>query len=145
MAGFFDGEGYIGLLKRIRKGKYIEYFLQVSVGQKDGAIMDWVIENYGGFLHHVKRDGSYQWIISNKVAYLFLKRITPYLKYKKPQAILALDFFEGFERTKRALPPEELVRREKILNELKAQKKVFTTSLLSYRAGTTTERIDTER
>lgn len=141
MAGFFDGEGYIGLQKRIRKGKYTEYFLVASVGQKDGAIMDWVKETFGGHLHLVKRDGSYYWVIQNKAAYLFLKRIAPFLKYKKPQALLALDFFEGFERTKRALPPEELNRRENILNELKVQKKIFIPSLLC-RAATTTERTE---
>ncbi|MDE2233851.1 MAG: hypothetical protein KGJ90_07160, partial [Patescibacteria group bacterium] len=69
MAGFFDGEGYVGLMKRVRKGKYIEYFLQMSIGQKDGAVMDWVVENFGGHLHKVKRDGSYYWIVANKAAY----------------------------------------------------------------------------
>jgi hypothetical protein len=130
MAGFFDGEGYIGLLKRLRKGKYTEYFLQMAIGQKDGAVMDWVKGCYGGHIHKVKRDGSYFWIASNKSAYEILKRITPYLKYKKPQAILALEFFEGFTRTNRALPPEEFERRERILNALKAEKKIFTTSSL---------------
>lgn len=142
MAGFFDGEGYIGLLKRIRKGKYVEYFLQMSIGQKDGAVMDWVVEHYGGHLHVVKRDNSYYWIASNRAAYLILKRITPFLKYKKPQAELAISFFEGFERVKRSVPKEEIERREKILNELKALKRVFSPSNLCYRAGSTTKRID---
>lgn len=142
MAGFFDGEGYVGLLKRIRKGKYTEYFLQMSIGQKDGAIMDWVVENYGGHLHKVKRDGSHYWIASNKAAYLILKRITPHLKYKKPQAELAISFFEGFERQRRALPKEEIERRERILNELKRLKHIFTPSNLCYRAGSTTKRTD---
>ena len=130
MAGFFDGEGYIGLLKRIRKGKYTEYFLQMSLGQKDGGTMDWIKENFGGNLYRVKRDGTFYWTVSNRAAYKILKRITPYLKYKKPQAILALDFFEGFERTRRALPPEEQDRRERILIALKAEKKIFVQSSL---------------
>lgn len=142
MAGFFDGEGYVGVMKRIRRGKYTEYFLQMSIGQKDGEIMDWVKENYGGHLHLVKRDGSHYWIASNRAAYNVLKRITPYLKYKKPQAILALSFFEGYERNGRALPPEEVDRREKILNDLKKEKRVFTKSSLSYRAGSTTKRAE---
>jgi hypothetical protein len=125
-AGFFDGEGYVGLLKRTR-GKYIEHFIQLSIGQKDGKVMDWVKENFGGHLHLVKRDGSYYWIASNKSAYRILKRITPYLKYKRPQAELAIRFIE--ERPKvRQISKEEMARRDDIYARLKSEKRVFTKS-----------------
>ena len=127
-AGFFDGEGYVGLLKR-KRGTSIEYFVQVSIGQNDGNIMDWVKENFGGNLYVVKRDGSFYWTISNRAAYKFLKRVLPYLKYKKPQAELALQFFDGRPNTKHLLP-EEYERREQIYLALKAQKKIFSPSLL---------------
>ena len=125
MAGFFDGEGYVGLLKRNRSDKYTEYFVQMSIGQNDGATMDWIKENYGGHLHLVKRDGSYQWIASNRQAYSILNRIMPYLKYKKPQAELAVKFFDGRQQGKRC-SPEEVERREEIYKELKRLKHVFT-------------------
>lgn len=128
MAGFFDGEGYIGLLKRNR-GKYIEYFVQMAIGQKDGATMDWIKENFGGHIHHVKRDGSYFWIASNRAAFRILKRILPYLKYKKPQAEMALQFFDERPMA-RIVSPEEYERREQIYLKLKAQKKIFSPSLL---------------
>ena len=48
MAGFFDGEGYVGILKRQRKNWNTEYFIQMSIGQVDGATMDWVVDNFGG-------------------------------------------------------------------------------------------------
>lgn len=128
MAGFFDGEGYVGVLKR-QRGKYLEYFVQLSIGQNDGGVMDWVKANFGGNLYVVKRDGSYYWTSSNRNAYIFLKRIVPYLRYKKPQAEMAIRFFE--ERPKeRAISPEEYTRRESIYLELKAQKKIFSKSLL---------------
>lgn len=141
MAGFFDGEGYVGLLKRKRSETYIEYIVQASIGQKDGGTMDWVKENFGGHLHLVKRDGSYYWIISNKAAFLFLKRVVPYLKYKKPQAELAIEFFEGRPKTQHLLD-EEYERREKLYVKLKKAKKVFEKSTLVSGAGSTTERAD---
>lgn len=128
MAGFFDGEGYVGVLKR-QRGKYIEHFVQVSIGQRDGEVMDWIVTNYGGFIHKVKRDGSFQWIASNGVAYRFLKSIYPYLKYKKPQARMAISFFEDKPNT-RNVGESELKRRDKIMQDLKLQKKYFFQSTL---------------
>lgn len=143
MAGFFDGEGYVGLLKRNR-GTWIEYFIQLSIGQKDGAVMDWVKENFGGHLHLVKRDGSYYWIASNQNAYKVLKRITPFLKYKKPQAELALRFFEERKEI-RKLSLSEITRREELYAMLKQAKKFFTKSSYCNSAGSTTERVKSER
>ena len=128
MAGFFDGEGYIGLLKRIRKGKYLEYFIQLSIGQNDGAIVDWIKDNFGGNCYVVKRDDSFYWTASNRSAYQILKRITPYLKYKKPQAELALKYFDEQLPRKQALSKEEFARRKSIYEELKRLKKVFAKS-----------------
>ncbi len=128
MAGFFDGEGYIGLLKRIRRGKYLEYFVQISIGQNDGAIVDWIKDNFGGNCYLVKRDNSFYWTISNRGAYQFLKRITPFLRYKKPQAELALKYFDEQLPRKQSLSKEEFVRRGEIYEELKGLKKIFTKS-----------------
>ena len=130
MAGFFDGEGYVGILKRKRKNWNFEYFIQISIGQMDGAVMDWVVENFGGHLHLVKRDGSYYWIASNKEAYRILKLITPFLIYKKLQAELAIKFYENRD-LKRPIPKEELERRETIYTELKRLKHIFTKSIVS--------------
>lgn len=125
MAGFFDGEGYIGILKRKRKDWNIEYFLQLSLGQKDGATMDWITENFGGKTYTVKRDGTFYWTCSNKMALNLLEKITPYLKYKKPQAELAIEFYKN-RNLKRPIPLEELERREEIYLKMKGLKKSFT-------------------
>jgi hypothetical protein len=126
-AGFFDGEGYIGLLKR-QRGKYTEYFVQLSIGQKDGAVMDWIKDNFGGNVYLVKRDGTFYWTSSNRNALKILKRIFPYLKYKKPQAQMAIEFFEGQPKRESRVSPVEMDRRESIYLMLKAEKKIFTKS-----------------
>lgn len=123
MAGFFDGEGYVGMGKRLR-GNYTEYFIQISIGQNDGKTMDWIKDNFGGNVYLVKRDNSYYWTISNKAAYTFLKRIEPYLKYKRPQALLAIEFCEGRQQGKKC-SEEEKERRENLYLKLKEAKKTI--------------------
>ena len=131
MAGFFDGEGCIGLSRRKRSEHWTEYTIRLSIGQKDGAIMDWLKTNFGGMLYLVKRDNSFMWVATNQVAFSILKRITPYLKYKKPQAEIALRFFEERKGPKR-LSEEETQRREAIYLQLKEEKQVFTKSINLY-------------
>ncbi len=138
MAGFFDGEGCIRINKRTRP-RNPEYCLFITIGQKDGAVIDWLVTTFGGHIHTVRRDGSFIWIASNKKAHSVLEKITPYLKYKKPQALVALQL-AGNERKTRIITPEEIARRESIYQEVKRLKKVFTPSTIV--AATTTKRID---
>lgn len=128
MAGFFDGEGCIRINKRTR-GTYTEYAVFVTIGQKDGSIIDWIVENYDGGSYQVKRDKSYMWTATNKIAYNFLKKIYPYLKYKKPQAKLAIEFFEGRGDGKKT-SPQEKQRRENLILKISDEKKKFTKSIL---------------
>lgn len=141
VAGFFDGEGSINILKRKRYRWAVEHNLMVAMGQKDGATLDWIKDNFGGNVYLVKRDGSYYWAISNRAAYDFLKKIYPYLQYKKPQAELAFSFYEGKKKSTRyyRVPKEELERREKIRDQIRELHK---TIIKSRYAGTTTKRAD---
>ena len=137
LAGFFDGEGSISILKRKKGDWNISHFLRVSIGQKDGATLDWIKEKFGGNVYFVKRDGSYLWAVTDKNAYLFLKKIQNYLQYKKPQADLAIQFYEerimNSRRTTKhkhtSLTEEELVLREIAYEEMKALKKTFIPSV----------------
>ena len=138
-AGFFDGEGSINLLKRNRKHWNPEYVLMVAMGQKDGKTLDWIVDNFGGNVYLVKRDGSYYWAVSNKKAYVFLKKLIPYLQYKKPQAELAMKFYDEGIGRKRPIPESELKRRESIRNELMAMHKSI---IKSQYAGSTTKRVN---
>lgn len=137
MAGFFDGEGCIRINKRVRPVSP-EYTLFISLGQKDGAIIDWIKEVFGGHIHTVRRDNSYIWIVTNKKAIEFLQKVTPYLKYKKPQALVALKLAENYRKT-RIISPEELARRESLYLEVKGLKKIFVSPMF---AATTTKRTD---
>ncbi len=137
LAGFFDGEGSINLLTRKRNKWNTEYQITVAIGQKDGATLDWIKDNFGGNVYLVKRDGSFFWACSNRQAKLFLEKLLPYLRYKKPQAELALTYFE-YVRTN-PISEKELVRRENIRQGLMNLKK---TIIRSKFAATTTKRID---
>lgn len=138
-AGFFDGEGSINILKRNRKHWNPEYVLMVAMGQKDGSTLDWITDNFGGNVYLVKRDGSYYWACSNQKAYKFLKTIIPFLQYKRPQADLALKFYDEASVLKRPIAKSELARRESIRQKIMALHK---TIIKSQYAGSTTKRAD---
>lgn len=142
IAGFFDGEGSICIVARTRGTWNTEHRLWVAIGQKDGATLDTIKENFGGNVYRVKRDDSFYWAISNRNAYNFLKALYPYLQYKKPQAELAFKFYEEGKPLERPISKEELSRRESIREEIKAIKKSIVPSKF---AATTTKRKDTER
>lgn len=130
-AGFVDGEGSIGISKRLRKHWKPEYHIFLSVGQKDGETLDWMKDNFGGNVYLIKRDGSFMWALSNKKAYEFIVKIEPYLQYKKPQAKLAIKFYKeqiiaNVHRNRATgLSEEEINKRESMLQEMKMLKKVF--------------------
>ena len=139
MAGFFDGEGSINILKRERGNWNTEYMLTVAMGQKDGKTLDWVKDNFGGNVYLIKRDGSFFWSCGNNKAIEFLEKIFPYLQYKKPQAEIAFKFYR--ERPPRTLPIHklELERRESLRKELMLLHK---TIIKSQYAGSTTKRVN---
>lgn len=138
IAGFFDGEGSINITTRQRKHFSIEHNLSIAIGQKDGATLDWLIDTLGGNISVVKRDGSYFWYASNTRAYWILKELTPFLKYKKPQAELALAFYDGrLDRHTQKIVPAEIERRELIRQQIKLLHKSI---IKSQYAGTTTKR-----
>ncbi|MDE2233290.1 MAG: LAGLIDADG family homing endonuclease [Patescibacteria group bacterium] len=144
MAGYFDGEGSISLVKR-QRGKCLEYFIRISIGQKDGASLDWIKDNFGGTLYNVKRDDSYIWLATNNKAYKVIKLIVPFLKYKQPQVKLAIKFYEECVvpvNRKKGMTPEDREKREKIFNEMKSLKHIFTKAR---GIGTTTERVNPQK
>lgn len=140
-AGFVDGEGCIRISKRNpRNGRSTSYNLLVMVTQKDGEIMDWFYGNFGGMVYLKNKDtyGSdwiYEWRLNELQAYKFLKELLPFLRYKRKQAELAIQFQERriFGRKKTlddrqrftSLTEHELEEREKIYQEMSRLKKVF--------------------
>ena len=112
-AGIMDGEGSISLVKtkqRNKPPKYlnhgnlsnpnginIRYVLSVNVGMVDRQVPEWLYEQFGGHLYYRKgqKEGwSNQciWQITSRLALSFLEQVFPYLKVKRVQAKIAIDF-----------------------------------------------------
>ena len=103
VAGFLDGEGCIMIVKRKPRNKErvsYSYSILVTISQRDGKIMDWLYGNFGGSIRWKDRKNpTYEWVITHRKAEKFLKDILPFLKYKKPQAILALNLQQRLYKT----------------------------------------------
>ena len=96
-AGFVDGEGCIGLIKKERKDRTICIAPRVVVVQKTKEVLKELQLYFGGSLRLRKNNGFkksyiYVWSVSNKKAYLFIELIYSYLRIKKSQAMLILEY-----------------------------------------------------
>lgn len=116
-AGLFDGEGCVNIHK-IESSGYDIYSLRVNFGLTYADILYKMKKMFGGTIH--KRDVSkrlkapymcrainaglanpdnfkqtYEYEISGKEAWIFLKIIEPYCEEKKEQVNTAIEFFNG--------------------------------------------------
>lgn len=102
-AGFFDGEGSIGVYPHKQSkqagGKGFFYKPRVNVTNTERGIVALMQQTYGGgfFFHDRKNDStrrrSFIWSLNtNKQIELFLLKMLPYLEVKTEQAKLMLDF-----------------------------------------------------
>ncbi len=151
-AGFFDGEGYVDIYNYYSSGKSKSpsFILRVIVTQKDGQIMNWLKDRYGGSVMLRPNRGKhyiYNWTAHSRVAEKFLKTIQPFAKLKRPQIDLALEFvsrkknhgwFDSKSRKFTGLTEEELEIRFNMQKKLKEMKKVYILYQESG-TGTTTE------
>lgn len=103
IAGLFDGEGSIGIYlnqsKKTKEGiKLSHYRLQCAVMLTDEFLIHLLQMHFGGeFYIYTRRDKPiwrivYRWSVNSKKALDFLETIIPYLKIKKPQAEIAIQF-----------------------------------------------------
>jgi len=106
-AGILDGEGCITIDKRKQyykkiDGRYyncgISYTLFVSTTTIDTIIPSFMYGIFGGSYHPFYRNKPegrktyYRWQIASNKARDALKKMVPYLKLKKPQALKAIEF-----------------------------------------------------
>lgn len=140
-AGLFDGEGCVRINRR-QRGKYIEHIQFYTLSQKDGRIIDWIVRNYGGFVHYGKsseyRKPVFTWIVTNKKGREIMKRILPFLIYKKDQVEKTLQF-NSLTNRKKGVNQSEMENRDRLMEEVKKLKKVIVPSMF---AGSTTKRTD---
>jgi LAGLIDADG DNA endonuclease family protein len=103
IAGFFDGEGSIGLYPERCKRKYgiyRHYRFSVSLGNSDPIVPLYLKARFGGSVHHYERSkkmknrqDAWLWNMSSKRAAEFLRAILPFLVVKKAQAEVVLEYY----------------------------------------------------
>jgi len=98
LAGFVDGEGYLGLARIRRRHRTSEYCLRLSIYNTNRAILEEIKRTTGGTMSVVgqRRAGwkpSYALILTNAAAARVIRKIKPFLLVKSEQseALLAFD------------------------------------------------------
>ena len=102
LAGFFDGEGYVGFLSRS---------INVSVSNTNYSILEEFLKLFGGIIRRKNfatrtRRSAFEWRIYGAHAAKFLSTISPFLREKRPQAELALSIPRGVVRARGPLIAE---------------------------------------
>lgn len=107
-AGLFDGEGCISLARTssTNASRHYAVTLLVEVSNTNEWIIQWLRFNYGGGIYYQDRTSSqfsnvWRWQLRCKQAVRFLQLIFPYLKLKRPQAELAIQFQSRQKRGQR--------------------------------------------
>lgn len=105
-ASALDCEGCISIFRVKNKNRigetYYTYGSKIIVGNTNRILTDWLYSKFGGILQIRLTKGNdkncYLWSLTRKadVAY-FIKTVLPYLKMKKDQAQLMLDYHELYQ------------------------------------------------
>ncbi len=94
-AGFFDGEGCV-MIKKPSKA-CLCYVLEVRITNTNHSILEEYVNKFGGTIQKGTRlqanhKEKWQWCISSKKAFCFLQVIIPFLRLKRKEAELAIEF-----------------------------------------------------
>lgn len=126
IAGFIDGDGHIGIVRRTARRGHKEYpYVRpiVQIGQGKRLVLDWIasVVGEGAVGIHGQREffnlrfhaGTLRWL---------LPQLLPYLIVKKRQAEIVLEFTEvsSVARNGRSLSEHERARREGLRAECEA-------------------------
>ena len=102
MAGIIDGEGCIRIGKGNQGGnnKKVNYTLKMSIGMANPYIPQMFRFVFGGHFFQstegtAERLPTWQWGIDSNKAVDVLRTLLPYLKLKKSEAELAIEFQKG--------------------------------------------------
>lgn len=99
IAGFFDGEGSIGIYYRQRNKDRFHLRTQLTNNENKDArrLMTYLANKFGGNLSEQNTLSGrikYNWQLNSDKAAYFLRKIEPYLILKKAQAIIAINWQE---------------------------------------------------
>lgn len=100
MAGFFDGEGYIGITRSTRH----THQMTLHISQKDRSILDEIQSSLGETGYFVRQTNCWALRYSSRKAVRVLQTLLPYLRGKKHQAVLALNFQRYVSKSPRTRP-----------------------------------------
>jgi hypothetical protein len=131
IAGIFDGEGHVSI-DRTEGAKSTHapvHYLQVGVTNTDRDLIEWLLCTYGG---HVGRTGlrdghrrdAYRWRLTGPPGAKFLRELQPFLRIKRRQAEIAIEFAHEMATRQRgkSLTEYEVDRREELRQTLKASR-----------------------
>lgn len=131
-AGFLDGEGYIGILNsnlnsiQAKTGRKY-YGIQVQFVQKDIEVLEWLKKQWGGggifpcsFNRNRGGGANWRWCLHSKDAIKLLKEVYPYLKVKKKQAKIVIQF--PLKTARKKLPNDIYKLRCKLAEKMKILK-----------------------
>ena len=131
-AGVIDSDGtiYVDRFKdKRKKHDCFVYVLRVKVGQSDKQSIEWLSDVFGGKyrLYKYIREGAYNkrglyyWAINNQKAAKLLEGCLPYLKIKKSQAKLAIEFAKLLSQSRQGVKvtEEQLRKREECAIEMR--------------------------
>lgn len=122
IAGFFDGEGCIHIYKSRSRG----FTLQVSAANTDRQVIQFICDRFGGRIHRLQKKGNRKpcWrvdLVARRANHL-LTALLPYLRVKKDQAELALEFQKSMSKYERPLTNDTISYRESLRIRLKELK-----------------------
>jgi hypothetical protein len=97
-AGFFDGEGYVGIARNSKK----QFVLECSVTNTDYRPLAAMAEIYGGKIILLPRrkpqhKQAWRWSCQSKVAECFLRKIYTHTIVKRERIEIALEFRKLFK------------------------------------------------
>lgn len=130
LAGIIDGEGHIGInvnLKNPQRRTSPRYQSELVIVNSDKPLFEWLAENFGGAVgprkkaedHHKQ---TWRWKVGDKQAATILEAVLPYLRIKRKQAELLIEFVrEGAPKPAgmgARLTEAELKRRQRIYREI---------------------------
>ena len=118
LAGFVDGDGGMNIC--LHMGRY--HRLQLEAATTEKTVPEWIHSKYGGTLNHRVRTGKYKdvfrWIVHSKQAEKVLRDILPFLRIRKRQAELALEFRETKVKRGQRVSNELWEKRENIRKQI---------------------------
>lgn len=126
LAGIIDGEGHISINRNKscpQRRKNPRYQAEVTVVNTDIRLMEYLVEYIGGSFYKRKKSkewhkDTYQWKVTSTTARELCKRLLPYLLLKKGQAECIIRLYDECDFNMRVLTADELVKREKIYQQL---------------------------